>query len=69
MSFESLKYNFFLKFFQNKKKLIWTLKNNLFENEVCPPTISVVKLSKNTILGKKMKECSLLMIAIRVGTS
>lgn len=53
MSFESLKYNFFLKFFKNKKKLIWTLKNNLFKNEVCPPTISVVKLSKNTILGKK----------------
>ena len=53
MSFESLKYNFFLKFFKNKKKLIWTLKNNLFKNEACPPTISVVKLSKNTILGKK----------------
>ena len=53
MSFESLKYNFFLKFFKNKKKLIWTLKNNLFKNETCPPTISVVKLSKNTILGKK----------------
>ena len=53
MSFENLKYNFFLKFFKNKKKLIWTIKNNLFKNEVCPPTISVVKLSKNTILGKK----------------
>ena len=53
MSFENLKYNFVLKFFKNKKKLMWTIKNNLFKNEVCPPTISVVKLSKITILGKK----------------
>ena len=53
MSFEKFKYNFFLSFFKNKKKLIWTLKNNLFSNEVCPPSISVINLSRDTILGKK----------------
>jgi FkbM family methyltransferase len=53
MSFKNLKYRFFINFFENKKKLIWTLKNNLFNNVVCPPTISVVKLTQNTILGKK----------------
>jgi FkbM family methyltransferase len=51
--FENFKYKFFLKFFRNRKKLIWTIKNNLFANEVCPPSISIVKFSKNTILGKK----------------
>ena len=65
--FENLQYNFFLKFFRNRKKLIWTIKNNLFANEVCPPSISIVKFSKNTILGKKMKKCILLMIVFKVG--
>lgn len=51
--FEKLKYNFFLKFFNNKKKLLWTLVNNSLTNLISTPTISVLHQSTDTNIGKK----------------
>ena len=53
MILNQLKFKLLLNFFKNKKKLLWTLKNHLFENEIGSPKISILILSKNTVLGKK----------------
>lgn len=53
MSLEKLKYNFFLNFFKKKRKLLWTLTNNLTSNLISSPTISVLNLNDQTNLGKK----------------
>ena len=53
MILNQLKFKLLLNFFKNKKKLLWTLKNHLFENEIGSPKISILTLSKNTVLGKK----------------
>ena len=50
---EKIKYNLLLKFFKNKKKLLWTLTNNLLTDLVSSPSISVLKLSADTTIGKK----------------
>ena len=49
MFLEKLKYKIFLSFFKKKKKLLWTLTNNLISS----PTISVLNLTTNTTLGRK----------------
>ena len=51
--FEKLKYKIFLKFFINKKKLLWTLVNNSLTNLVSAPTISVLTSSIDTNFSKK----------------
>ena len=50
---EKIKYKLLLKFFKNKKKLLWTLTNNLLTDLVSSPSISVLKLSADTTIGKK----------------
>jgi len=50
---EKLKYKILFSIFKKKKKLLWTLANNLFQNLLSAPSISVLKLSANTTLGKK----------------
>ena len=50
---EKIKYNLLLKFFKNKKKLLWTLTNNLLSTAISVPCISVLKLSTNTTIGNK----------------
>jgi len=50
---EKIKYNLLLKFFKNKKKLLWTLTNNLLSSAISVPCISVLKLSTNTTIGNK----------------
>ena len=51
--FTKIKYQLFLIFFRNKKKLLWTLVNNLMNNFISIPTISVLTLREDTSLGKK----------------
>jgi FkbM family methyltransferase len=50
---EKIKYNLLLNFFKNKKKLLWTLTNNLLSSSISIPSISVLKLSTDTTIGKK----------------
>ena len=50
---EKIKYNLLLSFFKNKKKLLWTLTNNLLSSSISIPSISVLKLSTDTTIGKK----------------
>ena len=56
MSIEKFKYKIFFNFFKKKKKLLWTLINNLLTNCVSAPIISVLNLSQDTILGKKKEK-------------
>jgi len=51
--FTKIKYKFFLIFFRQKKKLLWTLVNNLMNGFISVPTISVLTLREDTSLGKK----------------
>ena len=51
--FTKIKYKFFLIFFRQKKKLLWTLMNNLMKSFISAPTISVLTLREDTSLGKK----------------
>ena len=51
--FTQIKYKFFLIFFRQKKKLLWTLVNNLMDSFISIPTISVLTLREDTSLGKK----------------
>ena len=51
--FAKIKYKIFLKFFRQKKKLLWTLVNNLMNGFISAPTISVLTLREDTSLGKK----------------
>ena len=51
--FTKIKYKFFLIFFRQKKKLLWTLVNNLMNGFISAPTISVLILREDTSLGKK----------------
>ena len=51
--FTKIKYKIFLKFFRQKKKLLWTLVNNLMNGFISAPTISVLTLREDTSLGKK----------------
>lgn len=53
MSFEKIKYRLINKFASKKKKLLWTLTNQFTKNFVCKPTISVLKLTQDTNLGKR----------------
>ena len=53
MIIEKIKYKLLINIFKKKKKLLWTLMNNLFHNLLSAPTISVLNLSTNTTLGKK----------------
>ena len=53
MILEKIKYKLLINIFNKKKKLLWTLANNLFYNLLSAPTISVLNLSTNTTLGKK----------------
>lgn len=53
MSFEKLKLNFFINFFKKKRKLLWTLNNNINLDQVSSPSISVLNLNEQTTLGKK----------------
>ena len=53
MIIEKIKYKLLINIFNKKKKLLWTLANNLFYNLLSAPTISVLNLSTNTTLGKK----------------
>ena len=53
MSFEKLKYSFFVNLFKKKRKLLWTLNNNINSNLVSSPSISVLNLNEETTLGKK----------------
>ena len=53
MILEKIKYKLLINIFNKKKKLLWTLVNNLFHNLLSAPTISVLNLSTNTTLGKK----------------
>lgn len=53
MIIEKIKYKLLINIFNKKKKLLWTLMNNLFNNLLSAPTISVLNLSTNTTLGKK----------------
>ena len=48
-----IKYKLFLIFFRKKKKLLWTLINNLMNNFISIPTISVLTLREDTSIGKK----------------
>ena len=51
--FTKIKYKFFLIFFRQRKKLLWTLVNNLMNGFILAPTISVLTLREDTSLGKK----------------
>jgi len=51
--FTKIKYKFFLILFRQKKKLLWTLVNNLMNGFISAPTISVLTLREDTSLGKK----------------
>ena len=51
--FTKIKYKFFLIFFRQRKKLLWTLVNNLMNGFISAPTISVLTLREDTSLGKK----------------
>lgn len=51
--FTKIKYKFFLIFFRQKKKLLWTLVNHLINGFISAPTISVLTLREDTSLGKK----------------
>jgi len=51
--FTKIKYKIFLKFFRQKKKLLWTLVNNFMNGFISAPTISVLTLREDTSLGKK----------------
>ena len=51
--FTKIKYKFFLIFFRQKKKLLWTLVNNLMNSFISAQTISVLTLREDTSLGKK----------------
>ena len=53
MFINRLKYKFFLNFFKNKKKFLWTLSNNLMSSLISSPTISVLNLTEDTKIGKK----------------
>ena len=53
MSFEKLKLKFLINFFKKKRKLLWTLNNNINLNQVSSPSISVLNLNEQTTLGKK----------------
>ena len=53
VSLEKFKYKILFNFFKNKKKLLWTLTQNLISNSINSPKISVLNLSENTIFGKK----------------
>ena len=48
-----IKYKLFLIFFRKKKKLLWKLLNNLMNNFISIPTISVLTLREDTSIGKK----------------
>ena len=50
---EKIKYNLLFRFFKNKKKLLWTLTNNLLSSALSTPSISVLKLSTDTTIGNK----------------
>ena len=50
---DKIKYHFFFNLFKNKKKLLWTLTNNLLSNSISIPSISVLTLSTDTTIGKK----------------
>ncbi len=50
---DKIKYYFFFNLFKNKKKLLWTLTNNLLSNSISIPSISVLTLSTDTTIGKK----------------
>ena len=50
---EKIKYNLLIRFFKDKKKLLWTLTNNLLSNSISIPSISVLTLSTDTTIGKK----------------
>ena len=67
MIIEKIKYKLLINIFNKKKKLLWTLMNNLFNNLLSAPTISVLNLSTNTTLGKKMKKYLLQMIVTKHG--
>ena len=54
--FTKIKYKFFLIFFRQKKKLLWTLVNNLMNGFILAPTISVLTLREDTSLGKKKEK-------------
>src|SRR6056300_380422 len=51
--FTKIKYKFFLIFFRQKKKILWTLVNSLMNSFISAPTISVLTLREDTSLGKK----------------
>ena len=53
MSLEKFKYKILINFFKNKKKLLWTLTQNLISNSINSPKISVLSLTENTTFGKK----------------
>jgi len=48
-----IKYKLFLIFFRKKKKILWTIFNNLMNNFISIPTISVLTLREDTSIGKK----------------
>ena len=56
MGIEKIKYKILFNFFKKKKKLLWTLINNLLTGSISAPTISVLTLSEDTILGKKKEK-------------
>ena len=56
MGIEKIKYKILFNFFKKKKKLLWTLINNLLAGSISTPTISVLTLSEDTILGKKKEK-------------
>ena len=53
VSLEKFKYKILINFFKNKKKLLWTLTQNLISNSINSPKISVLSLTENTTFGKK----------------
>ena len=50
---DKIKFHFFFNLFKNKKKILWTLTNNLLSNSISIPSISVLTLSTDTTIGKK----------------
>lgn len=56
MSIEKFKYKILFNFFKKKKKLLWTLINNLLTDSISTPSISVLTLSEDTFLGKKKEK-------------
>ena len=53
MFFQKFKYKILTNFFKKRKKLLWTLSNNLISETLFPPTISVINLTQDTCIGKK----------------